>query len=181
MTCHVINRSTWSSLLTQWSSDESYSYWGSSYFLFFFADSLVIFNHMFGPHWSGCDTYRKVRQSNLSLVKNSKKWHIKMDYPYMVIVAAAALCIYQLLAACMVIFENDPTASEAIAAKRHRHELTPYKRNFSMMYGQPTTNLEHVPHLEWCELTIHKGCHSPSRMASARSVRWIITSAYTTA
>jgi hypothetical protein len=32
--------------------------------------------------------------------------------------------------------------------QRHKHELTPYKRNLSVAYGWPTTNLEHLPHLE---------------------------------
>jgi hypothetical protein len=104
-----------------------------------------------------------------------------------------------------LIFDYVPTASESRAAKRHWHELTPYKSNLSMMHGQPTANLEQAPHLEWYQLTIHKGWSltfmdgsffcSPNiskillndkdvaqmapilRSTSTRSVRWIITSA----
>ncbi len=57
--------------------------------------------------------------------------HIIMDHPHTVIVAAAALCIHQLLTTQMVIFDDVPTASEARATKRHRHELTSYKRILS--------------------------------------------------
>jgi hypothetical protein len=32
--------------------------------------------------------------------------------------------------------------------KRHKHELTPYKRIPLVEYGRPTSNLEHIPHLE---------------------------------
>jgi hypothetical protein len=54
---------------------------------------------------------------------------IEMGHPHMVIIAtAAALCIHQLFAVYII------TASEARAAKKHKHELT------------PTTNLEHVSH-----------------------------------
>jgi hypothetical protein len=68
-----------------------------------------------------------------------------MDHPHKVIVTATALCIHQLLAAYIIIFDDVWTASEAKAAKRHRHELTSY----SVMYDWlMTTNLEHVPHLE---------------------------------
>jgi hypothetical protein len=66
----------------------------------------------------------------------------------MVIVAAVALCIHQLLAAFTIIFDDVPTESEARAAKTCRHELTSYKRNLSVTYGWPTTNLVHVPLLE---------------------------------
>jgi hypothetical protein len=45
-------------------------------------------------------------------------------------------------------FDDVITASEARGAKRHKHELTPYKRNLSVAYNQPTANLEHVPQLE---------------------------------
>jgi hypothetical protein len=71
-----------------------------------------------------------------------------MDYHYMVVVAAAAICIQQLLAAYMIIFDDIPTATEARAAKKHKHELTPYKRNLSVTYDTPTTELEHIPALE---------------------------------
>ena len=65
----------------------------------------------------------------------------------MVIVDAAALCIHQLLAAYLIIFDDVPTASKA-RVKRHKHKLTPYKRNLLVTYAWPTTNLEHVSHLE---------------------------------
>jgi hypothetical protein len=71
-----------------------------------------------------------------------------MDHQYMVVVAAAAICIQQLLAAYMIIFDDVLTASEARAAKKRKHELTPYKRNLSVVYGTPTTELEHIPALE---------------------------------
>ena len=64
------------------------------------------------------------------------------------LVAVAAICIHQLLLSFVLLFDDVPTSSEARAAKRRRRELTPYKRNLSMEYGTPTTNLEHVPHLE---------------------------------
>jgi len=64
------------------------------------------------------------------------------------LVAAAAICIHQLLVSYYIIFDVVPTASEARAAKRRKHELTSYKRNLSVEYGRPTTNLEHIPHLE---------------------------------
>jgi hypothetical protein len=41
-----------------------------------------------------------------------------------------------------------PTASEALAAKRRKHELTPCKRNLSVEYGRSTTYLDYIPHLE---------------------------------
>ncbi len=66
----------------------------------------------------------------------------------MMLVAAAAICIHQLLLSFVIIFDDVPTAYEAQAAKWHKRELTPYKRNLSMEYGRPTTNLEHIPHLE---------------------------------
>ncbi len=66
----------------------------------------------------------------------------------MVVVAAAAICIQQLLAAYMIIFDDVPTASEARAAKKRKRELTPYKRNLSVVYGTPTTKLEHIPALK---------------------------------
>jgi hypothetical protein len=71
-----------------------------------------------------------------------------MDHQYMVVVAAAAICIQQLLAAYLIIFDDVPTASEARAAKKRKCELTPYKRNLSVVYGTPTTELEHIPVLE---------------------------------
>jgi len=64
------------------------------------------------------------------------------------LVAAAAICIHQLLVSYYIIFDDVPTASEARAAKRRKRELTSYKRNLSVEYGRPTTNLEHIPHLE---------------------------------
>jgi len=71
-----------------------------------------------------------------------------MDHQYMVVVAAAAICIQQLLVAYLIIFDDVPTASEARAAKKHKCEPTPYKRNLSVVYGTPTTELEHIPALE---------------------------------
>jgi hypothetical protein len=78
---------------------------------------------------------------------------IKMDHPHMVIAAAAAFCMHQLLAAYMVIFDDVPTASEARVAKSHKCKLTPFKRNLSVTYAWLTTNLEHASHLE-CILKI---------------------------
>jgi hypothetical protein len=71
-----------------------------------------------------------------------------MEEHHRMLVAAAAICFHQLLLSFVLLFDDVPTASEARAAKRRRSELTPYKRNLSMEYGTPTTNLEHVPHLE---------------------------------
>jgi hypothetical protein len=71
-----------------------------------------------------------------------------MDEHHRMLVAAAAICIHQLLVSYFIIFDDVPTASEARAAKRHMYELTPYKRNLSVEYGRLTTNLEHIPHLE---------------------------------
>jgi hypothetical protein len=48
-------------------------------------------------------------------------------------------------------------ASEARAPKRHKHELTPYKRNLSMTNAPLTTNLEHVSHLEQILQDLKKG------------------------
>jgi len=64
------------------------------------------------------------------------------------LVAAAAICIHQLLVSYFIIFDDVPTASEALAAKRHKYELTPNERSLSVEYGRLTTNLEHIPHLE---------------------------------
>jgi hypothetical protein len=66
-----------------------------------------------------------------------------MDHPQMVTVAAAALCIHQLLAAFTIIFDDVPTVSEARearAVKRYKHELTYYKRNLSVTYGVIATS-----------------------------------------
>jgi hypothetical protein len=71
-----------------------------------------------------------------------------MDEHCRILVAAAALCIHQLLVSYFIIFDDVPTASEAHAVKRRKRELTPYKRNLSVEYGRLTTNLEHIPHLE---------------------------------
>jgi hypothetical protein len=64
------------------------------------------------------------------------------------LVAAAAICIHQLILAYFIIFDHVPTASEARATKRHKHELTPYKRNLLLTYAWLTTTLEHVSYLE---------------------------------
>jgi hypothetical protein len=71
-----------------------------------------------------------------------------MDEHHKMLVAAAAICIHQLLVSYFIIFDDVPTASEARAAKKHKRELTPCKRNLSVEYGRLTTNLEHVLHLE---------------------------------
>jgi hypothetical protein len=71
-----------------------------------------------------------------------------MDDHHKMLVAVAANCIHQLLVSYFTIFDDVPTASEARAAKRHKRELTSYKRYLSVEYGRPTTNLEHIPHLE---------------------------------
>jgi hypothetical protein len=71
-----------------------------------------------------------------------------MDEHHRMLVAAAAMCIHQLLVSYIIIFDDVPTASEAHVVKSHKNELTPYKRNLSVEYGRLTTNLEHVPHLE---------------------------------
>ena len=41
----------------------------------------------------------------------------------MVVVAAAAICIQQLLASYLIVFDDVPTASEARAAKKRKREL----------------------------------------------------------
>jgi hypothetical protein len=71
-----------------------------------------------------------------------------MDEHHRMLVLAAAICIHQLLVSYFIIFDDVPTASEAHAVKRHKHELTPYKRNLSVEYGRLITNLENIPHLE---------------------------------
>jgi hypothetical protein len=71
-----------------------------------------------------------------------------MDEHHRMLVAAAAICIHQLLVSYFIIFDDVPTASEARAANRCKPELTPYKRNLSVEYGRPATNLEHISHLE---------------------------------
>jgi hypothetical protein len=71
-----------------------------------------------------------------------------MDGHHRMLVAAAAICIHQLLVSYFIIFDDVPTASEAHAVKRHKRELTPYKRNLSVEYGRLTTNHEHILHLE---------------------------------
>ncbi len=63
-----------------------------------------------------------------------------MDNYHTVIVPAAVVCIHQMLAAFAMLFDNVPTKSEVRRAKKCAWELTPYKRNLSMRYGQPTTN-----------------------------------------
>jgi hypothetical protein len=89
-----------------------------------------------------------------------------MDYPHMVIVAVAALCIHQLLAAFMAIFDDVPTAHEARAAKSCKHKLTPYKRNLSVTYAWLTTNIKHVSYLDLnAYFKILIGYHSPSWVA----------------
>jgi hypothetical protein len=55
-----------------------------------------------------------------------------MDEHHKMLVAVAAICIHQLLVSYFIIFDDVPTASEARAAKRRKHELTPYKRNISV-------------------------------------------------
>jgi hypothetical protein len=71
-----------------------------------------------------------------------------MDEHHRMLIAAAAICIHRLLVSYYIIFDDVPTASEACAAKKRKRELTPYKRNLSVEYGRPTSNLEHIPHLE---------------------------------
>jgi len=71
-----------------------------------------------------------------------------IDEHHKMLLVVAAICIHQLLVSHFIIFDDVPTASEARTTKRHKRELTPYKRNLSVEYGRPATNLEHVPHLE---------------------------------
>ncbi len=47
----------------------------------------------------------------------------------MVVFAAAALCVHQLLAAYIIIFDDVPTESEVRAAKKHKCEPISYKRH----------------------------------------------------
>jgi hypothetical protein len=54
------------------------------------------------------------------------------------------------------IFDDFPTASEARAAKRYKHEFTPYKRHLLVTYAWPTINLEHISHLECILQDINK-------------------------
>jgi hypothetical protein len=58
---------------------------------------------------------------------------------------AIAVVINQLIAAYSIIFDDVPTKFEQRMKKRRQRELTPYKRNFSVRYATPTTNL--VPQL----------------------------------
>jgi hypothetical protein len=105
----------------------------------------------FRLHLSGCPTYRKLFETSvLPLVSNNLRYgcYQTMDEHHMMLVAVAAICIHQLLVSYYIIFDDVPTASEARTAKRHKRELTPYKRILSVEYGRPTTNLEHIPHLE---------------------------------
>jgi hypothetical protein len=74
------------------------------------------------------------------------------------LVAVAAICIHQLLVSYFIIFDDVPTASEAHAANRRNRELTPYKRNLSVEYGRPITNLEHVMHLECILQDMNRPC-----------------------
>ena len=100
---------------------------------------------------SGCPTYRKLFETSvLSLVSNNLQYDFyqTMDEHHRMLIAAAAICIHQLLVSYYIIFDDVPTASEARVAKKRKRELTPYKRNLSVEYGRPTTNLEHIPHLE---------------------------------
>ena len=48
----------------------------------------------------------------------------------------------------MNVFDDVPTVSELRVAKKHKYELSPYKRTHSVTHTQPTTNLEQVSNLE---------------------------------
>jgi hypothetical protein len=72
--------------------------------------------------------HKLVERIILSLVSKCLQC-IKMDHHNIVVFAAVALCIHQLLTAWIIIFDDDPTASEVRAAKKHKCELTSYKRH----------------------------------------------------
>jgi hypothetical protein len=63
-------------------------------------------------------------------------------------VVAAAVVVSQLMATYNIIFDDVPTKFEQRMRKRREHELTPYKRNLSVQYGPPTTELVPQPVLD---------------------------------
>ena len=63
-----------------------------------------------------------------------------MDNLQLVIVAAV-VATQQLLAAYSIIFDDVLTRVEHRRVKKRKRELTSYKRNVSLRYGNPTTNL----------------------------------------
>ncbi len=70
-----------------------------------------------------------------------------MDNLHLLIVAAV-VATQQLLAAYSIIFDDVQTKAERRRAKRQKMELTSYKRNVSVRYQNPTTNLEPIPVLQ---------------------------------
>jgi hypothetical protein len=70
-----------------------------------------------------------------------------MDNLHLVIVAAVVLT-QQLLAAYSIIFDDVRTKVERRRAKKRKRELTSFKRNVSVRYQNPTTNLEPIPVLQ---------------------------------
>jgi hypothetical protein len=70
-----------------------------------------------------------------------------MDNLQLVIVAAE-VATQKLLAAYSIIFDDVLTRVEHRRAKKRKRELTSYKRNVSLRYGNLTTNLEPIPVLD---------------------------------
>ena len=54
---------------------------------------------------------------------------------------AAIIVAHQLLAAYAILFDDVPTKFEQKSRKKRERELTPYKRNLSVRYEMPTTNI----------------------------------------
>ena len=67
-----------------------------------------------------------------------------MDKLLTAIVVAATIVTQQLLAAYNSFVDDPPTRLEKRRSKKRKRLLTPYKRNLSVQYSQPTTNLETI-------------------------------------
>jgi hypothetical protein len=63
-------------------------------------------------------------------------------------VVAAAVVVNQIMAAYNIIFDDVPTKFEQRMRKQRQCELTPYKRNLSVWYGPPSTELVPRPVLD---------------------------------
>ncbi len=74
------------------------------------------------------------------------------NLPFFIILAATIVATQQLLAVYTVLFDDVSTKWEKRMAKKRKCELTPYKRNISMRYSQPTSALEPGFNLAWHEV-----------------------------
>ncbi len=63
-------------------------------------------------------------------------------------IVAAAVVVSLLMAAYNIILNDVPKKFEQQMRKRRQHELTPYKRNLSVQYGPPSTELVPQPMLD---------------------------------